>query len=64
MLAGLQDYQCGSLKVIPPSPLENVSNRIKPPEINGFQGVFYWGIAQINSNRVKTRGSEGHVRGT
>jgi hypothetical protein len=49
----------GSKVSFPPSPLENVSNRIKPPEINGFQGVFYWGITQINSNRAKDEGLQG-----
>jgi hypothetical protein len=42
---------------IPSPPLENVSNRIKPPEITGIQGVFYWGIAQIDAMNVKVEGT-------
>jgi hypothetical protein len=40
----------------PSPPLDNFSNRIKLPEINGFQGGFYWEIAQIDSKNGKYEG--------
>jgi hypothetical protein len=47
----------GSLQVIPHR-WEVISKWLKTPEIIWFQGFLHFGIAQINSNRVK---EEGHI---